>query len=141
MEGIPSQEASPVELVTLTQQEGARFEDNPLDFNLDAICQIQRLADGAGAQFILAITPRLREIGKSGSHDYELKARDRLTQLTQNQQISYLDFLPIFNDCEMPHRLYRDSIHLSDRGNQLVSEAIARSLQQLLQLSTTAANG
>ena len=141
MEGIPTQAASPVESVALTQQEGARFEDNPLDFNLDAICQMQRLATGAGAQFLLAITPRLREIGEPGSHDYELKARDRLSQLIQNQQISYLDFLPIFNDCETPHRLYRDSIHLSDRGNQLVSEAIARSLQQLLQLSTTAAHG
>ena len=134
MEEISTQDASPMEPVALTQQEGALFEDNPLDFNLDAICQMQRLVAGAGAQFVLAITPRLREIGESGSHDYELKARDRLTQLIQDQQIHYLDFLPIFNDCETPHRLYRDPIHLSDQGNQLVSDAIARSLQQLLQL-------
>jgi hypothetical protein len=138
---ITTQEAPPVEPVALAQQEGALFEGNPLDFNLDAICQMQRLVAGAGAQFVLAITPRLREIGESGSHDYELKARDRLTQLIQNQQISYLDFLPIFNHCETPQRLYRDPIHLSAQGNQLVSEAIARSLQQLLQLPTTAANG
>jgi len=79
MKGIPTQAASPVESVALTQQEGARFENNPLDFNLDAICQMQRLAAGAGAKFVLAITPRLREIGEPGSHDYELKARDRFT--------------------------------------------------------------
>lgn len=141
MEEIPTQEASPVEPVALVQQEGALFEDNLLEFNLDAICQMQRLVAGAGAQFVLALTPRLREIGESGSYGYELKARDRLTQLIQNQQIRYLDFLPIFNDCETPQRLYRDPIHLSTQGNQLVSEAIARSLQQLLQLPTTPANG
>ncbi len=121
-------------LLALAQRETEASKDDPLDFNLDAICQIQTLAEAAGAEFLLAMTPLLREIGEPGPRDYELVARARLTELTQNQQISYLDFLAVFNRLEMPRSLYRDHIHLSPLGNRMVSEAIARSLQQLLHL-------
>jgi lysophospholipase L1-like esterase len=87
------------------------------------------------------MTPLWREIGEPGPRDYELKARARLTQLTQDQPISYLDFLPIFNRLETPQKLYRDHIHLSPQGNQIVSEAIARSLQHLLHLPPTTTKG
>lgn len=108
---------------------------------MDAIRQIQSLATRAGAEFILAMTPLLREIGEPGPRDYELKARDRLTQLTQDELMHYLDFLPLFNHWETPQRLYRDHIHLSPPGNQTVSEVIARSLQQVFQKSATFTTG
>lgn len=133
--------APPLQPVALAQQEMAAFKDDPLDFNLEAIRQIQAIAAGAGASFVLAMTPLLREIGEPGPRDYELIARDRLTQLTQDEQISYLDFLPMFNSGETPQRLYRDRIHLSPQGNQRVGEAIARSLQQLLHLPVTSFMG
>ena len=123
-------------LATLAPQETGVSHDELLNLNLKAICQMQRLTEAAGAKFLLTMTPRLREIGESGSQDYELKGRDRLIQLTQNQSIEYLDFLPLFQACETPERFYRDSIHLSAQGNQTVSEGIARSLQKRLQLPT-----
>lgn len=112
-----------------------------LDRNLDAIRQIHSLVTSAGAEFILAMTPLLRETGEPGPRDYELKARDRLTQLAQKESIVYLDFLPLFNHWETPQKLYRDHIHLSPSGNERVSEAITRSLQQVLQESATFTTG
>ncbi len=110
----------------------ALVDKDRVGFNLEAIRQIQTLANTANAKFLLSMTPLLREIGEPGSRDYERKARQRLINFTQTQQITYLDFLPIFNDTETPQSLYRDHIHLSPQGNQKVSEVITRSLQQLL---------
>jgi lysophospholipase L1-like esterase len=102
-------------------------------FNLEAIRQIQALANASGAELVLAMTPLLREIGNPGSRDYELKARIRLTELIKDMEITYLDFLPVFNRTQTPQTLYRDHIHLSPKGNQVVSEIIGRSLSPLLQ--------
>lgn len=110
-------------------------------FNLEAIRQIKILTLAANTQFLLAMTPLLREMGEPGSRDYEVKARKRLTEFTQDQQITYLDFLGEFNDSQTPAALYRDHIHLSPQGNQKVTEAITRSLQfflpQLLSSAST----
>ena len=105
--------------------------DEPGDrvgFNLEAIQQIQAIAQTNG-QFLLAMTPLLREIGQPGPRDYEQKARQRLIDFTAAQQITYLDFLPVFNAVESA-TLYRDHIHLSPQGNHKVSEVISQSLQQ-----------
>ncbi|NEQ18849.1 MAG: SGNH/GDSL hydrolase family protein [Microcoleus sp. SIO2G3] len=102
-------------------------------FNLEAIRQIQILANANGAQLVVAMTPLLREIGNPGSRDYELKARIRLAKLIRDLEITYLDFLPVFNGTQTPQTLYRDHIHLSPKGNQVVSEIIGRSLSPLLQ--------
>ncbi len=91
----------------------------------------------ANAQFILAMTPLLREVGESGSRDYEIKARNRLEEFATSEQIVYLDFLPIFRDFPQPEFLYRDHIHLSPPGNQLVSDSLSKFLQQKLQLALT----
>jgi len=101
-------------------------------FNLEAIRQIQTLTNANGAELVLAMTPLLREIGNPGSRDYELKARIRLTELIKDLEMTYLDFLPVFNRTEVPQTLYRDHIHLSPKGNQVVSEIIGRSLSPLL---------
>jgi hypothetical protein len=96
--------------------------------NLDAISKIQTLARQANSQFLLAMTPLLREIGQPGPRDYEIKARQRLSEFCQAQEITYIDFLPIFNSNPDPKALYHDHIHLNLQGNQLVSEAISRTL-------------
>ncbi len=135
--GIFTQEATALKPVELAQPKIPVAKDELLISNLDAIRQIHALVVSTNAQFLLAMTPLLREIGEPQLPDDELKGRQQLTQLTQDQHISYLDFLPMFNGGETPHKWYRDHIHLSSQGNQAVSEAIARSLQQLLQLSAT----
>ena len=112
---------SPPEMAAVNAEGGDR-----VGFNLEAIRQIQTLIKASDAKFLLLMTPLLREIGKPGSLDYELKARERLTELTQNQEITYIDFLPIFNSTPEPETLYRDHIHLSPQGNQKVSEVIGQ---------------
>ncbi|WP_017316997.1 SGNH/GDSL hydrolase family protein [Mastigocladopsis repens] len=97
-------------------------------FNLEAIVNIQMLARQANCQFLLVMTPLLREIGEPEPRDYEIKARQRLTEFCQVQAITYLDFLPIFNSQQNPKALYQDHIHLNLQGNQLVSQVISRSL-------------
>lgn len=114
-------------------------EEDRIGFNLEAIAQINILANTDHAQFLLAMTPLLREISP-GSRDYEVKARRRLTEFTQDQQIAYLDFLEEFKVLAAPEALYRDHIHLSPQGNLKVSEAITRSLQQLLPLVLSSAS-
>jgi lysophospholipase L1-like esterase len=96
--------------------------------NLAAISQIHRLVKQNHAEFLLAMTPLLRELEPPGSRDYERVARQRLWELTQAEAIAYLDFLPIFERSQ-PKHLYRDHIHLSELGTQRVSESIIRSIE------------
>jgi lysophospholipase L1-like esterase len=123
------------EMKAVNSEEGDR-----VGFNLEAIRQIQQQASNDGAQFLLGMTPLLRELGQPGSRDYEQRARSRLLELTQKEQIPYLDFLPSFNDTPAPASLYRDHIHLSPEGYQRINGAIARSLQKLLQQSEESFN-
>jgi lysophospholipase L1-like esterase len=100
-------------------------------FNLAALQQIHNLMQSQGGSLLLAMTPLLRETNaKGGPRDYEQKARQRLLDFTEREQITYIDFLPGFNAVAEPETLYRDHIHLSPAGNQLVSETMQRSLQE-----------
>ncbi|MEH2441799.1 SGNH/GDSL hydrolase family protein [Nostoc sp.] len=100
--------------------------------NLEAIGKIQALTRQSNSQFLLVMTPLLREIGEPGPRDYEIKARQRLIDFTKTQQINYIDFLPIFNSTTNPQGLYHDSIHLNLQGNKFVSEVMERSLLERL---------
>jgi hypothetical protein len=99
--------------------------------NLEAIRQIQKIAVSANVEFLLAVTPKQGEVGDPGPRDWEVKAKARLAELVETEKITYIDFLPIFNcGAELP-TLYRDSIHLSPQGNQLVSKTISRQIVAL----------
>ncbi len=100
--------------------------------NLESIHQIQQIVTANQGQFLLAITPLLRELGEPGPRDYELKARQRLQEFTQQHQITYLDFLYPFNAVENPAALYRDHIHLSPSGNELVTLKITEALVPMM---------
>ncbi|MEH2003591.1 SGNH/GDSL hydrolase family protein [Nostoc sp.] len=100
--------------------------------NLEAIGKIQALTRQTNSQFLLVMTPLLREIGEPGSRDYEIKARQRLNDFTKAEQINYIDFLPIFNSTTSPQALYHDHIHLNLQGNKFVSEVMQRSLLEIL---------
>jgi GDSL-like Lipase/Acylhydrolase family len=100
--------------------------------NLEAIGKIQALTRQSNSEFLLVMTPLLREIGELGPRDYEIKARQRLNDFTKTQQIDYIDFLPIFNSTTNPQALYHDHIHLNLQGNKRVSEVMERSLLQRL---------
>ncbi|MBE9171343.1 SGNH/GDSL hydrolase family protein [Pleurocapsales cyanobacterium LEGE 06147] len=117
---------------TIQKEKGDRVGSN-----LQAIREIKKLALDANAQFVLAMTPLLREVSEMGSRDYESKARNRLQEFATTEQIFYLDFLPIFRDFPQPEFLYRDHIHLSPSGNRLVSDSLSQLLQQKLQLALT----
>ncbi|MCF2150362.1 SGNH/GDSL hydrolase family protein [Desmonostoc muscorum LEGE 12446] len=103
--------------------------------NLEAIGKIQALTRQTNSEFLLVMTPLLREIGEPGSRDYEIQARQRLSDFTKAQQINYIDFLPIFNSNTEPKSLFHDHIHLNLQGNKFVSEVIERSLLQILSQS------
>ncbi len=96
--------------------------------NLEAIRQIKTAANLANIDFVLAMTPKLHELDEIGSHEWEVKARSRLTKLVATEKITYIDFLPIFNSAPEPLTFYRDSIHLSPKGNQLVSQIISKKI-------------
>ncbi|MCC5663572.1 SGNH/GDSL hydrolase family protein [Nostoc sp. CHAB 5784] len=100
--------------------------------NLEAIAKIQALTRQSNSQFLLVITPLLREIGEPGPRDYEIIARQRLNDFTKAQQINYIDFLPIFNSTSNPQASYHDHIHLNLQGNTFVSEVMERSLLEIL---------
>ncbi|WP_375497395.1 SGNH/GDSL hydrolase family protein [uncultured Nostoc sp.] len=100
--------------------------------NLEAIGKIQALNRQTNSQFLLVMTPLLREIGETGPRDYEIIARQRLNDYTKAQQINYIDFLPIFNSITNSQALYHDHIHLNLQGNKVVSEVMGRSLLEVL---------
>lgn len=103
-------------------------------YNLTAIQTLQQLATENQAQLLLAMTPLLRELGGK-SRDYELTARNRLTEFIQTQNITYIDFLPIFDSIPEPETLYRDHIHLSASGDQKVAQMICQTLLDTLKNS------
>jgi lysophospholipase L1-like esterase len=115
------------ELAVLNAEKGDR-----VGLNLTAIQAMQAIALDKQAQFLLVMTPLLREVKSPGPRDYELKARQRLEKFSQQQQIPYLDFLPIFTRESDPDTLYRDHIHLSRKGNQIVSQELSKMIKPLV---------
>ena len=96
---------------------------------LDAIAQIHAIAKDNQADFLLVMTPLLREV-EDGPRDYEIKARDRLMELLRLSNIPSIDLLPIFKNNGNPKSLYHDHIHLNQRGNQQVSDRVLQWLGQ-----------
>ncbi len=99
--------------------------------NLAAINGIYQKVSADGGKFVLVLSPLKREL--PGPRDYELVARQRLTDWADEANVPYLDLLETYQQQPEPERLYRDHIHLSPAGNELVAEAIAQSISQLLQ--------
>jgi lysophospholipase L1-like esterase len=100
--------------------------------NLEAIRQIQAFTRENKSQFLLLMTPLLREIGEPGPRDYEITTRQRVIDFTQGQQITYIDLLPLLNAYPDAKALYQDHIHFNLQGNQFISQIIERSLLQHL---------
>lgn len=115
------------EIQAIQQESGDR-----VGVNLKAISQIKQITDNSQINFLLLMTPLLRELGEPGSRDYEIKARDRLTEFTKAQNIEYIDFLPIFNSIVDAKSLYHDHIHLNLQGNKVISRIIEEKILQLL---------
>ncbi|MBD2439993.1 GDSL-type esterase/lipase family protein [Nostoc sp. FACHB-110] len=125
-------QAQPIpELQAIQQEAGDR-----VGVNLEAISKIQALANQHNSKFLLAMTPLLREVGKPGPLDYEITARQRLSEFTKAQQIPYIDFLQLFNASPNPQALYHDTIHMNLQGNQFVSGVMERSLLEILDLKS-----
>ena len=114
------------ELEPIKQEGGDR-----VGFNLEAISEIKAIAERENAEFVLAMTPLLREL-KEGSRDYEKIARKRLQELVERQNTTYFDFLPLFANFPQPEFLYRDRIHLSPQGETMVSRQLSRIIQETL---------
>ena len=103
-------------------------------FNLAAITNIKKISQQNNSKFILAMTPLWREV-ESHPRDYEKKARQRLLEFTQAEEIPYTDFLPLFKQTNSPKSLFRDHIHLSPEGNQLVSDILTQEILSILEKS------
>ncbi|WP_008309682.1 SGNH/GDSL hydrolase family protein [Leptolyngbya sp. PCC 6406] len=116
------------ELEALHQEDSDR-----VGVNLEALRQIKRLVQQTEGQMVLAMTPLLREVQSPGPRDYEIVARQRLLDLTTAEQIPYLDFLPSFQANSQPQGLYRDHIHLSPEGNELVSAALVQQVRSQIE--------
>ena len=123
-----SSKQKPIPELQAVQQEGG----DRVGINLNAIAKINDLVNQNDIQFILVMTPLLRELGEPGSRDYEIKARHRLKEFTENRKIIYIDFLPVFNSQPNAKTFYHDTIHLNFVGNQFVSKFIVEQLATLL---------
>jgi len=100
--------------------------------NLTAINGIYQQATTAGSKFLLVLSPLKREL--PGPRDYELVARQRLQAWATENNVQYIDLLPTFIQHEDAASLYRDHIHLSPAGNEVVSEIIAKDIAEILKL-------
>ena len=93
-------------------------------FNLEAIEKMKAIATENESQFMMVLTPLKREMNPE-PRDYEKVARKRLQDWVDTNHVEFIDFLPIFAKQENIDTLYRDHIHLSPLGEQLVSEHIS----------------
>ncbi len=103
---------------------------NRVGKNLAAIDGIYQKVSADSGKFVLVLSPLKREL--PGPRDYELVARQRLKAWADEANVPYLDLLDTYRQQPEPERLYRDHIHLSPAGNELVGEAIAQSILPLL---------
>jgi lysophospholipase L1-like esterase len=110
------------------QQEGG----DRVGANLEAMRQLRRLTDQSNCQLIVAMTPLRREVVPPGARDYELQARDRVSQFMETEQIFYIDFLTSFKTAPDPEALFRDHIHLSPPGYALLSQTLSEAIQTIL---------
>ncbi len=95
-------------------------------FVLEAIGQIHQITLTNKCKLLLAMTPLVREVIPPGSLDYEIVARKRLTDFTIKHDIKYIDFLPMFQENKEREQLFRDNIHLSLTGNELIETEIVK---------------
>ena len=99
--------------------------------NLMAINGIHQKAIADGSKFILVLSPLKREL--PGPRDYELVARQRLTDWADKANVLYIDLLETYQKHPTSESLYRDHIHLSPKGNELVGKAISQATRTLFQ--------
>lgn len=97
--------------------------------NLEAIDGIYKKITADGGQFVLVLSPLKREL--PGPKDYERVARQRLSDWAAAANVPYLDLLETYQRHAQPEGLYRDHIHLSGDGNELVGSAIAEAVAKL----------
>jgi lysophospholipase L1-like esterase len=119
----------PIPELEAVQQEGG----DRVGANLEAVRQLKHLTDQANCRLIVAMTPLLREVQPPGPRDYEITARQRVTQFTEQAQIPYIDFLADFQTAADPDALYRDHIHLSPQGYTLVTQTLSSAVTQTLE--------
>jgi hypothetical protein len=112
--------APPPEMAVVNAEGGDR-----VGFNLAAIQEIYQITQAQNISLKIALTPLWHEVTNQ-TKDYEITARSRLVKFTQEQGITYLDFLPFFQSHTAPKTLYHDQIHLSPAGNQLVGTEISK---------------
>jgi len=117
--------AKPIPELAAWQKEGG----DRVGINLEAIRQIQIFTAQHHGQLLVAMTPLLREIGNPGSRDYEIKARQRLKELTRKEEITFIDFLPQFNEMDNAKNIYHDHIHFNLKGNQGIAQRLNQSIQ------------
>ena len=99
-----------------------------LNANLSAIKEIKQIAGQSDTEFILVLTPLLKEF-KEGSIEEE-QARKSLQKLVNEEDINYLDFLQIWSDFPQPEFLYRDRIHPSPQGNTKIIEQLSSVIEK-----------
>ena len=121
------------ELAAIRQEGGDR-----VGVNLEAVRQLHHLTQQADSRLIMVMTPLLREVQPSGPRDYEMVARQRVTQFAELEQIPYIDFLADFQAAADPEVLYRDHIHLSPQGYALVSQALSVAITETIHQPNTA---
>ncbi|MEL4895622.1 SGNH/GDSL hydrolase family protein [Crocosphaera sp. Alani8] len=93
-------------------------------FNLEAIEKMKAIATENKSQFMMVLTPLKREMNPEPK-DYEKVARKRLQEWVDSNNVPFIDFISIFTKQENIDDLYRDHIHLSPLGDQLVSQNIS----------------
>ncbi|MDJ0508907.1 MAG: SGNH/GDSL hydrolase family protein [Crocosphaera sp.] len=99
-------------------------------FNLEAIEKMKAIANQNNSQFMIVLTPLKREVDNNPKN-HEERARQRLQELIDNNDLPFINFLTLFQAQEKSDDLYRDHIHLSPLGNQIVSEQISQLLLEL----------
>lgn len=110
----------PPEMAVVNAEGGDR-----MGFNLTALGEIYQVTQTHHIPLIITLTPLWHEV-LAQTKNHETLARQRLVQFLQEKSITYLDFLPIFQNHPDPKTLYRDQIHLTPAGNQLVSAEISK---------------
>lgn len=118
--------ASPPKIPKLEALQQATSENDRLSQNLAAIEEIKAIADASQTEFMLVLTPLLREF--DGSTELESAARKQLQELVAAKNIKYIDILSEWSEFPQPEFLYRDRIHPSPQGNTKIIEAITKRL-------------
>jgi hypothetical protein len=110
----------------------AAWQDQSWTENEPYLAEMKDLLESIGARFMIVLVPFEPQLSKEAleaDRGYTLKPQRRLMEIATRHHIPYLDLFPLF-EAHREEKLYRDKIHLTERGHRIAADELLAFLKK-----------